>query len=197
MSSYQVLKHDIWSGGLKLDELKGFDEDFLLGGGESLLATYPTKVSYSVDAKAVTKSGPARGGAKTKASTQLTDSLRNINGHLVVSARMKALVAPAELHIEFLPVAIQRYRERYFIVNLLEHVPCLDEKKSKLRKDGGEVRGITKLVLDTRRIPADRALFQVKDVPALVIVRDDLARVFDEASLTGMERVDLDKYDDS
>lgn len=198
MTKWQLLRRDVWGPGLKLDELKGFKMDFLLGGGESVMASYPRKpASYTVDKSDVTKPGPERPGkaGKRKASDTLTDVLLGGDPQiLVVSARMKALIEARERAVEFLPVTIKGHKEPYFIANFLEHVACLDLKKSGATIDGDEVSAMEKLVLRPAAIPADRALFQLKENRDLFLVRDDLAAAFEEAGLTGIEIMPLDQY---
>ncbi len=192
MATYRLLKRDPFSGGLQLDELKGYEVDFLLGRGNSLSAEYPKKAPhFTVDKQSVTKSGPERPGrsGKKKASTTLTDVLYYTDATiLVVSEALKALIAPAEKKVEFLPVTIKGYAETYFILNTLDHVSCLDVKNSggTVNKEG-EVTGLKRLVLRDGDLPSDRALFQVKEAPALFLVSEPLAVAIEQAGLTGLQ----------
>jgi hypothetical protein len=198
MSGLKVLKRDVFAGGLELAELKGFDEDFLLGGGEPVADSYPKKrPTFTVDKRPVTKPGPERPGraGKMKASNLLTDLLHGGDPHvLVISSAMKSLIAKAERHVEFLPVTIKGHAEPFFIANFLDHVACLDLEKSGAEQVNGEVLTIKKLVLRKGAVPADRALFQVKEYRDLFLVRDSLAAAFEEAGLTGMETFDIDAF---
>lgn len=204
MSSFSVLKQDIWSGGLKLDQLKGYDEDFLLNTDQSLAKDYPDNVTYTVDKEPVTRSGPERSGraGKTKASTTLTDALQNNDDNLVVSDRMGKLIRKNERHVELLPVTIKGHKDPYFIANLLAHVSCLDAKKSGARTlpgPGGveRIAGVKRLAIRAKDLPADRALFRIKEYPSVILVRDDLAKAFEAAELTGLEFVAIEAYSES
>jgi hypothetical protein len=197
----KLLRRDIWSGGLRLDELKGFEDDFLLGRGDRVAGSYPKKgATYTVKTGSVTLSGPERPGpaGKTKASDLLTDLLNGGDPQImVVSARMKSLIEAAEKHVEFLPVTIKGHKEPYFIMNCLEHVACLDAKKSEAILVNGEVQRMKRLVLREGAVPAGRALFQVKEHHDLFIVDDSLAASFERAGLTGLQILDLAQYDPS
>lgn len=204
MSAFRVLKHDVWSDGIRLSQLKGYDEDFLLNTDQSLAASYPKGVTYAVDKSSVTRAGPAKPGraGKEKASVLLTDSLHNTDDNLVVSERMAALIRERERHVEFLPVQIKGYTEPYFIVNLLAQVACLDVKKSGARKTPGpggtsQIAGVKKLVILEPNIPPERALFRVKEYPSIILARDTLISEFEAASLTGLDLVAIDAYDES
>jgi hypothetical protein len=201
MSNFVLLQNDVFGSGLKLLDLKGYDNDFLLGRGDSLLAEYPKKTpTYQVEIQKSTSRGPG-GRHKVKLETALTDSLVCQDATVrVVSEKMMQVISAAEKQVEFLPVQIKGFKEPYFIANLLNHIPCLDVAKcgnQKLNEQGQLPFAPKKLVVKAASIPSERALFQVKEFSEFFLVRNDVAAKMKEAHLTGMEFMELDAFDGS
>jgi hypothetical protein len=93
----------------------------------------------------------------------LTDSLRNFNKMSLVSKELKEFLESKEVtQVEFFPVGLKyegkafKGDKSYFLMNILENVDCLDEKKSYSGVD------LKKIVLDEAKLPTNRLLFRSK-----------------------------------
>lgn len=126
---------------------------------------------------------------------KLTDSIPNTLHLLIVSEKLKAILAEKSgAQIEFLPVHLRNQKGRivpnpYFIANPLGTVECVDRERSKFRTSAirpDQVFRFYRLALDPAKIPADAKLFRLKEQTDLIIVRQDLA---DDILLAGCDGV--------
>ncbi len=114
---------------------------------------------------------------------KLADSVPNTSNLLVVSERLRALLAASGERIEFHPAKIRNLKGRlvkdpYFIANPIGWVDCMDRAKSDFEESNlmrGQVSYFRRLVLDLERIPKDRKLFRLATMKELVLARNDLA----------------------
>lgn len=114
---------------------------------------------------------------------KLADSVPNTLSILVVSDRLRSLLAATGEEIDFHPVRIRNLKGRmvkdpYFLANPLGAVDCMDREQSDFEESAlepGQVNYFRRLVLDPERIPADRKLFRLASQKDLVLVRKDLA----------------------
>jgi len=178
-----------------------------------LASTFPKSVTYTIDGAPVPPPGPQRDDKRsTAAAMGLRDSLRNTDSLLVVSQALRSVIEAHEKHVELLPVTLVAPKKKkvdapYFIVNPLDAVDALDIGASALRwknggqgpsrKDGGiddSVDRIEKLVVDEKRIPADRSLFLLKHVDFVIVMRASLLAAIESAGLTGVEAIRVEDY---
>lgn len=116
-------------------------------------------------------------------------------GLVVVSPRVRALLdAAGPAQLELLPVGIADHKGRvvaddYAIVNPLQVVDAIDIGASevawnKIKPD--LIASCARLVVDAARVPETAAVFRLKHLEHLVVVRADLAAVLDAAGLVGL-----------
>lgn len=130
----------------------------------------------------------------------LKDSIQNIGSMVVVSPRLKDFLEQRELKaVEYLPVGLLNHKGRpvqggkYFIVNLLDPVDCLDldrcdAKYSNITPE--DIMRVKRLVLDEAKVDTERQLFSPKGLFA-PLARRDLAEAIDAAGFTGIRWVEL------
>lgn len=123
------------------------------------------------------------------------DCVRNTPRYLMVSDRFKELLqAHVKAEMEVLPMFLvdhkgHRLERPYFIINLIGRVDCVDLERSEYvldpLSDEGEFQFLTRLVLDTARIPPEANFFRIQQMPHTHIVRRDLALLLEQQGLTG------------
>jgi len=102
-----------------------------------------------------------------------------------------------------LPVKIINHRGRtekapYYVINQLNHPPCLDEKKSKGSRspiNPAIFQFMKKMVLDPALIPAELMLFRPAQYRRYPLVRADLAEALGKLELTGFELREIAGYE--
>jgi hypothetical protein len=131
---------------------------------------------------------------------KLSDNLRNTFGYWVISRAMKAVLErEAHTEIEFLPISIINHKGRradgeFFIANPFAIEDCVDRSGSDVDESAmapGFFGGIYRLALDTARIPPEARLFRLKQMPKVIIVRDDLRAALDAQGLTGLGYISM------
>lgn len=124
----------------------------------------------------------------------IPDVINNAFGYLMVSTRLKALMAAnAEAEIEYLPFTVQNHKGRPggegFIVNVIGTSGCVDLQKTEGLPDPvneGWLMSIDVLYLNEDRVDPKAKIFRIDVMPSVIIVRDDLRRLFDENNVTGV-----------
>lgn len=133
-----------------------------------------------------------------KGGGKLTDFLFSIDRLLVGSERAKAFFeanATAD-EIEYIPFRLKDKKgklrdERYFIVNPLRRVACLDRKRSDAEPiidvvSREERWVIVKLQLEEDKIPETAKLFRLAEDPQRILIRSDLLEAVRAAGLTAL-----------
>lgn len=116
-------------------------------------------------------------------------------GPHVVSTRLKECLekeAPGE--VEFLPIRIQKSDgsgiiEGYFYMNLINHVDCIDMKKTMHKESQrwpGDIDNLGIVHISLKRIPKDRKIFGLRRLPTFTIIREDLFYTFQESGFQGL-----------
>jgi len=181
-SKYVVWQYKNIDGMVSLGDLTNLPKTSRLLYGKPVADGYPSDVSMAMR-------------ADRPDDTVLTDSLLNTDSIIVASEKVVDVLRGKEIaKVEYLPVAIIDHRGKkvktsYFIVHPLELVDEIVDGKASGGKthpmDPGEFLTIKKLVLDEKKIPADRALFRAAQYPSPVIVRRDIAEALDAAGVVG------------
>jgi hypothetical protein len=136
----------------------------------------------------------------------LADVLKSGGALLVVSDSVRSFlesVPGALFQNELLPVHIvnhkgRRERARYFIVNQLDHPPCLKEDECVGQRqpiNPEQFQFIQKMVLDESRIGTELQLFRAAQYPELPLVRRDLAEKLRGEGFTGVSFHEVDGFD--
>ncbi|MFP2926890.1 imm11 family protein [Pyxidicoccus sp. 3LG] len=127
----------------------------------------------------------------------LCDFVPNLSMALILSEPavelLRAEGVAADEVIEYLPITLldkrgRPTRVRYYLVNPLLKVACMDAKASEfLKSSGGEkVLSVERLVLEQERIPSDAKLFRLDECTEVIVIRSDLVQRIQEAGLTGL-----------
>ena len=131
---------------------------------------------------------------------RVSDVLRNTLGYFIVSERMRHLLeAGSTADIEFLPLQLFNHKGRrelqtFFIANVLAVFDCMDPRRSEYEPSAlkkGELFELRRLHLDTSRIDPRRNIFRLASMPRVIIIREELAHVLQEAGLTGMDLIPM------
>jgi hypothetical protein len=125
---------------------------------------------------------------------ELVDNLYVGGSVLYVNERVcKLLDAQGVKNVEFLPIKVLNHKnkpvkEKYFIVNILTRVDCIDLKASKLvwnDIDPEMIGGVTKLVIDPARIPKDVKLFRPQRMQYKMLLHRTVADAIKAERLRG------------
>lgn len=129
---------------------------------------------------------------------ELPDTLAMAGSGILVSSRLSAVLEwGAGQHIQFIPAAIKRVRdERYSLANLLSLVPCLDRERSDFDTFDAPphaIRTMRKMVL-APILPEAPAIFHMREMPGVILVRDDLREAMCEASSSAGEFLPVSSF---
>ena len=194
---------------MKLDfvvwEPKHVKNSVLLGTLEGVESKWQLNLGVPrKEADFATASFPMRGPYK-----RFTDSLRNRGMLIVASQRLKDFLEQWPLvQVQFLPVSIKSavgtHMQKYYIVQPLHPVPCLDTEKcgadwsalDKTSIDYVEQLVISESLIDreAHKIKVERQLFRPKHFERITLVQRELAEAIDTAGFTGMEWIEIDEY---
>lgn len=184
---YVVWQPDPPEFACRLRRLEGFDDDDELADGVPWADRFPEDVRLSMNPDAPYDS-------------LLTDTLYNLYGFIIVSARERNYIEEKEIAlIEFLPVGIldhkkKRVQQSYSILHPVQPVDCIDFDGSEIVWSGivpDLVDEFTSLRLDESRIDPDRSIFRLKHLRNVIVVRRHLADALDAAGFTGNGWVEL------
>lgn len=113
----------------------------------------------------------------------------------IVSDRLLSVLQQFPVRTELHPVkviarrAVQRSL-RYFFVNILDEVDCLDRAASEYIEKGGFAGDISKLVLDESKMAAVHLFRLARASQFVVLVSDSLATAVDCAGVVGVRFVE-------
>lgn len=123
---------------------------------------------------------------------KVPDVINNALDYLMVSQPMKDLIeANVTSPIEFLPFRLLNHKgrvaaERCYIVNVLGTIDCGDTARIEGTPNPmrpGVYFSVNRLFIDPDKVPADARMFRVTQVPALILIRDDLKQVFEAGKM--------------
>jgi hypothetical protein len=135
---------------------------------------------------------------------KLADSPSNLEGMVVVSAPLKALLESTKPpSVELLRVSIINHKgrvasEEYFIVNPLRVIDCIDKTRSEIKWnaiDTTAISGCLRLVLDLGAVDDDVLLLRPKHLENVVAVRRDLAESITAGGFTGVDFTEVDTFE--
>lgn len=191
-SDYVIWDSEVITNACVLYDLKGVDKILDLKRGISKASDFPSDAAFTMN-------------PDFPNNTLLVDNLINTDMLIVVSLRLKAFLdARSLMNVEYLPVAILDHKgkiasKKYFIVNPIEPVECLDLDKSgaKLGLIGSsknEVTMVDRLVFDEERIDKVRELFKPKLFYRVTIATRDLAAAIDAEKFSGIRWINIEEY---
>lgn len=190
-SDYAVWLHKIEKNACDLLGFVGFKRSYRLKRGMPLIDVWPDDVEMEMN-----EDHPD--------DMQLLDSLFNIKSLLVISKHVKNYLESQEISgIEYLPVNIKNHKGRYtdedyFILNLSEHVDCLDidasqAEESMMTDDIMEVKGI---VLKQAELLKGRKLFRLQRFGEPTLVDKSLVQDMNAQGFTGIKWGELKDFTD-
>lgn len=118
---------------------------------------------------------------------------------IVASERLGAFFVQKEINVELLEVSVeQKFRhldEKYYCVNFLDVIACMDYEKSEYQEfrpeAGGGILNIDMLYLNEAKINNSRLFIMEERV--LTLVREDLVNSLRQEKFTGIEFKELPK----
>ncbi len=135
---------------------------------------------------------------------ELHDYVPNFDQLKVVSTRLKNfLIRRTRVKCEFYPMRVSAYRGKimggkYWAVNLLDSVNCVDNKRSIFHvdheKDYYQIRLFIRLVLKKRKIPWGKQMFRLGEKKSVWIIREDLVAAFEAEEFKGYYCMPLKDY---
>jgi len=133
---------------------------------------------------------------------KLADSLPNTIGCLVVSEKLRLLLASSGATVEFFPVKIRNHKrkvipEKYHLANVVGLIACTDKSRSDfdLSHIDGRVRRFRRLVLDDSKVPEGTRLFRLAELRELHLVSYDLGiKIKREEKCTGLQLTYIQDY---
>jgi hypothetical protein len=129
---------------------------------------------------------------------KLGDTMGTATSTRMVSGRLREVLAAAlGDRIQFIEANISGIdAPPYYVANILEHFDCLDREKSDVEafpRPPHAIRRVRKLVLLPKVKDAPPA-FHLGEMPAAILVNDELRRKMESASSSAGVFIDLPKY---
>jgi hypothetical protein len=169
-------------------DVLNYEDSFELREGTSLAQQFPADAAY-------------RMRDDFPDNIQLHEVLYTLDSLLVVSEKVKAfLEAERVQHVEYLPVKVLNHKdravkERYFIVNMLPLVDCIDTSRTKFTPnllDPEQFDNISNLTVDEKRIPANFQVLRLKHLPGAMLINRTLAEK--SAGFRGFKTSEVSEY---
>jgi hypothetical protein len=129
---------------------------------------------------------------------KMPDALGTVTASRLVSARLREVIeACCPQGIQFIPaVASKSAKMHHFMANITLHYAGFDRERSQYRAFADPphaICAIKKMVL--RPIPEDApAIFHLQEIPAVILVRDDLRRAMQSVSSSAGSFTVADRY---
>jgi hypothetical protein len=182
MSNYVLLNAVAGTSFCSLQDVKNLPEPRRLQKGVRI-APWPHDVRFHMD-------------PNFPKQQQLPDVVKNLLGGIVVSKRLKELLAAQQpASVDYLPMAIVDHKGAvasadYFIVDAYEHQDCIDQQASILKWNAIDPTLISickKLVIDESKIAAGATIFRLKHFWQKVLVARALADMIKAANMSGFK----------
>lgn len=174
-----------------LDDLEGFENDWVVDQGGSLADNPPDQLSMSMY-------------EEEPRNTVLPDYVQNMDCLMIVSPRLKSFLEAQDVsNIEYYPLEIIDHKGKvasneYFIAHLVDHVDCIDADASGAvwvneGLDTQRINRLKSLVLDVTKIQPHRRLFFPKYYNEYPVIHRDLAEAIKKEGFTNIEIVPIDE----
>jgi hypothetical protein len=173
---------------LNSDRRTSYIEDIIIPNEWELTEGVPIK--HSVPESTTFKLSPKRGD-------MLCDFVPNLSRVLILSEPAIRLLQAEGLTgdelIEYLPIILldkrgRPTRTRYYLVNPLLKVDCMDVEASEVLRATatGEILHVERLKIHEDKVPPDAKLFRLGECTEVILIRSDLLQRIQEAGLTGL-----------
>ena len=188
--NYVIWKHVRIKNNVVLDKFMGFNADWKITTGVSVIADWPDDARLRMN--------PERSD-----DTILTDDLRNLESMIVASGRLAEVLRKEGFdELELLPVTIINHKKKpikepYFIIHPLNPIACIDKARSKLEMSPispGHIAQAYKLALDEKKINKGRQIFRVAGLAGPVFVSRELAAKLDKERFSGLGCEEIDTF---
>jgi hypothetical protein len=172
--------------GLIRDDPKGATKTYLVDQGKSFAGHLPKDAKVRLD--------------KRHKGTKLCDFISNVASWLIVSEKVRAILAAEPNPSEVYPLKVLDLKGRpikapYFFVHPIGTVDCVDLRRSEYNRSSMEpdmIMSFQRLLLHQKKIPSDRTLFRLKEFPVTTIIRSDLLDKLKVAGVKGIQLLGLD-----
>jgi hypothetical protein len=173
-----------------LNKFSGLEDAFRLRQGVPLLDGFPGDVAFHMD-------------PDFPNNLRLVDNLLNSDRAIVASPALRDWLDKRQIpDVEYLPVSIIDHRGRvasadYVIVHPIGPVDCIDRDQSEFsesRITPGQISRFRKMVIDDRRVPADRQIFRLQGFWGATLVRANLVSDLSEGAFTGLSFLPVSQY---
>jgi hypothetical protein len=177
-------------GAARFGTIENYQEDYKLKQATSLVDSFPGDAAIRMR-----KSAPDE--------IELIDSLNTLASALIVNDRVCQLFEQEGVtNIELLPVKAVNHKgkvvkERYFVVNILSSIDCVDASQSKVKWnniDPTMISGVEKMVIDPQKIPPNLKLCRLKSMKFETIIHRGLADKIRGAKLRGFAFIEIDQF---
>ncbi|MCT4637809.1 MAG: hypothetical protein N4A72_08875 [Bacteroidales bacterium] len=119
----------------------------------------------------------------------------------IVSEKLRLIIADIEDsdNIEFIPVKSDKQDSRYYLLNLLNNIPCFDFENSEYttyinNNNIKMVETVDRLKMNTELI-GNRNIFRIKEIPAHIFVTTKFKDTLEQNNITGVEFNSINKFE--
>jgi hypothetical protein len=106
----------------------------------------------------------------------------------VISKSLKEeITSLTEDCVQFIPVNIKNQKEKYYIINTLKIIDCIDMEKSgymKINKPSLPKYSFYKLIIDELKVPVD--IFRLKNWESALIISNKIKIIFEKHNMDGI-----------
>ncbi|WP_226994091.1 imm11 family protein [Myxococcus hansupus] len=190
MKTYLLLEPTTDETAAHFWHMRNYDDQFELSEGIPLSGTFPSDAAYRMSDEAPDK-------------TALYEVLYNLDGQFVVHEKVRTFLEKENVqHVEYLPVKVLNHKdrevkERYFVVNMLPLVDCVDLDQTKFKRNRlnpDQLMDISNLSVHEEKIPPDFQLLRLKAVSGAMLIHRDLAAKLKAAGFRGFATPEVSEY---
>ncbi|GHG78600.1 DUF1629 domain-containing protein [Comamonas sp. JC664] len=189
--NYVLIESTYEGDAARFGNLQNYDDRFELRKGIPLTGRIPSDAAY-------------RMRDDYPDNIELHESLYNLDRQLVVNEKVKAFLdAEGIQHVEYLPMKVLNHKgrevkERYFIINMLPLVDCIDLEQTQYERNPlapKKLMEVSNLTVIEEKIPADFQLFRMDQVQSAILIRRSLAEKLKAAGFRGFNIAELSEFD--
>ncbi|PCJ53335.1 MAG: hypothetical protein COA79_22930 [Planctomycetota bacterium] len=180
MSGYVLWTNKIDPKANSVHALKKFDDIDLLDEGESLIKSFPKSAFFQLRTN----------------FDKFIDNMNNVSSLIVISEGLMKFLETRDIsNVEMIPIKIKdikgkSIKEKYFIVNVLDHQDCLDHEASGAKYSqvlDYIVEKVKKYIFKKGKLNKKLDIFKVEDFPYHTFVSSSLAKEIDSKGFTGIK----------
>lgn len=191
MTNYVHIESTYEGDAARFGNLQNYDNRFELREGIPLSGKVPSDAAY-------------RMRDDFPDNIALHESLYNLDRQLVINEKVRAFLnAEGVKHVEYLPVKVLNHKgrevgERYFIINMLPLVACIDLEQTRYEEnplDPSSFMDVSNLTVIEEKIPSDFQLFRMDLVQSAILIHRGLAEKLKAAGFRGFNFAELSEFD--